>query len=124
MIFEQIKKYPEPIKTTYTGGSHFQKTEAEKLAWAQECNDALVIAQSFLAVGDTVQLNHRRQYTRVTIHNFLTDPDKIYPYMEKPCFIEATNPIYPQSGPSRYALHELDLSSISYKDAPNANINV
>ena len=122
MIFEQIKKYPEPqpVTTTYYGSS-LQKTEAEKTAWAQECQEALLIALSILKPGDTVLLKEPRQSTRVIIHSFLTDPIAIFPYKEKPCFVMARNEQYPIAGATRYSLDELDLSSLQSEGTQNAN---
>jgi len=121
MIFAQINKYPEQSHTTYYSSSYHDNTKPSADEWAKICNQALEEVSKILQPGDTVETTSQttRKTTRLTISHFLTDPFKIYPYKEEPCFIMAIDPKLVHLSPSRYALHELNLNSIIKKDTTN-----
>lgn len=118
MIHQQIKKYEEPVTKyiSYSSSHSTTKTDEEKAEWALKVQEDLEEVKKYLDIGDTVIVRNSYSTQRVTIHELLTDPEKIFPYKDRPCLIMATNPKYGNTGPTRFALHELDLTTVEKKN--------
>lgn len=121
MIFEQIKKYPEPkpyvAPVTYAEAYNYGRTAAEEIVWAKKCEDALKEAQSVLEIGDKVCLSFTPT-SEITIMGFIEDPKDCIVYQEKPCVIRGKNFAYPGVNTTKYSLQEFLLHTIKKYNAP------